>query len=154
MTPHRKRLSNVANAWQGFSCIITAMLSDSLTFQVACSGGAQRVMLTLTPAETVWLHAYRKLLETQFPEDVAEISIFGSKARGEAHLDSDLDVLVVIRDGDWHRKEALTCPGYDLAIGTEVVPSLHVYTVAEWEQLRTHASVFREVVERDRVTVP
>ena len=111
-------------------------------------------MLTLTPAETVWLHAYRKLLETQFPEDVAEISIFGSKARGEAHPDSDLDVLVVIRDGDWHRKEALTRPGYDLAIGTEVVPSLHVYTVAEWEQLRTHASVFREVVERDRVTVP
>ena len=110
-------------------------------------------MLTLTPAETAWLHAYRKLLETQFPEDVAEISIFGSKARGEARPDSDLDVLVVIRDGDWHRKEMLTCPGYDLAIGTEVVPSLHVYTVAEWEQLRTHASVFREVVERDRVTV-
>jgi hypothetical protein len=38
-------------------------------------------MLTLTPAETAWLHAYRKLLETQFPEDVAEIRIFGSKAR-------------------------------------------------------------------------
>ena len=25
---------------------------------------------------------------------------------------------------------------------------------AEWKQLRTHASAFREIVERDRVTVP
>ena len=65
-----------------------------------------------------------------------------------------LDVLVVIRDGDWRFKEALTQPGYDLAIGTDVVPSLHVYTVAEWERLRKHASAFREVIERDRVTVP
>jgi predicted nucleotidyltransferase len=111
-------------------------------------------MLTLTPAERSWRQAYQIHLKTEFPGGVAEISIFGSKARGEARADSDLDVLVVIREGDWHVKEALTRPGYDLAIGTEVVPSLHVYTSAEWEQLRAHASVFREVVERDRVPAP
>jgi len=111
-------------------------------------------MLILTPAETLWLQAYQNLLATEFPGCVEEISIFGSKARGDARADSDLDVLVVIRDGDCRFKEALTRPGYDLAIGTDVVPSLHVYTVAEWEQLRKHASAFREVVERDRVTVP
>jgi len=111
-------------------------------------------MLTLTPAEASWLHAYRQLLDTQFPGCIEEVTIFGSKARGEVRPDSDLDVLVVIRDGDWHRKETITRPGYDLAIGTDVVPSLHVYTVAEWEHLRRHASVFREVIERDRVSVP
>jgi|RhiMetdeSRZDD1v2_1073273.scaffolds.fasta_scaffold514023_1 predicted nucleotidyltransferase len=111
-------------------------------------------MLTLTPAETAWLLAYQTHLKKAFPGCVEEISIFGSKARGDARADSDLDVLVVIREGDWRFKEALTRPGYDLAIGTEVVPSLHVYTVAEWEHLGKQASVFREVVERDRVTVP
>jgi predicted nucleotidyltransferase len=85
---------------------------------------------------------------------VEEISIFGSKARGDARADSDLDVLVVIREGDWRFKEALTRPGYDLAIGTEVVPSLHVYTVAEWEHLGKQASAFWEVVERERVIAP
>ena len=48
MSPYRKGLSNVADAWEDSSCIITAMLPDSLTFQVACCGGARRVMLTLT----------------------------------------------------------------------------------------------------------
>ena len=111
-------------------------------------------MLTFTPAERSWLQAYQTHLKTEFPGCVEEISIFGSKARGDARADSDLDVLVMIREGDRHVKEALTRPGYDLAIGTDVVPSLHVYTTTEWEQLRTHASVFREVVERDRVPPP
>lgn len=111
-------------------------------------------MLTLTSAERSWLQAYQTHLKTEFPGCVEEISIFGSKARGDMRADSDLDVLVVIREGDWHVKEALARPGYDLAIGTDVVPSLHVYTITEWEQLRAHASVFREVVERDRVPAP
>ena len=111
-------------------------------------------MLTLTPAETAWLQAYKTSLKQAFPGCVEEISIFGSKARGDARTDSDLDVLVVIREGDWRFKEALTRQGYELAIGTEVVPSLHVYTVAEWEHLGKQASAFREVVERDRVTAP
>jgi predicted nucleotidyltransferase len=68
-------------------------------------------MLTLTPAETTWLQAYQAYLKTEFPGCVEEISIFGSKARGDARADSDLDVLVVIREGDWRFKEALTRPG-------------------------------------------
>lgn len=32
---------------------------------------------------------------------VEQIIIFGSKARGTATADSDLDLLVVIREGDW-----------------------------------------------------
>ena len=112
-----------------------------------------RAMRTLTPAEASWLQSYQMLLEREFPGRIEEISIFGSKARGDAKSDSDLDVLVVIREGNWDFKEALTRPGYDLAIGTDVVPSLHVYTIAEWAQLLKQASVFREAVERDRVTV-
>ena len=111
-------------------------------------------MLTLTPAESSWLQAYKSHLQAEFPDCVEQISIFGSKARGDAGADSDLDVLLVIREGDWRFKETLTRPGYDLAIGTEVVPSLHVYTTAEWEQLRAHASVFQEIVERDQVPAP
>ena len=84
-------------------------------------------MLTLKPAEHSWLQAYQTYLKTEFPGCVAETRIFGSKARGDPRADSNLDVLVVIREGDWYVKEALTRSGYDLAIGTDVVPSLHVY---------------------------
>jgi predicted nucleotidyltransferase len=106
-------------------------------------------MLTLTPEEQSWLDAYRKALRQQFPGLVQDIIIFGSKARGTARPDSDLDVVLILREGDWRLKDAVSLPGYDLSIGTNVVPSLQIYTAAEWQQLRDRQSVFQEAVERE-----
>lgn len=110
-------------------------------------------MLTLTAEEQAWLEAYRNALREQFPGLVQDIIIFGSKARGTARPDSDLDIVLVLRNGDWHLKRAVTLPGYDLSIGTDVVPSLQVYTTAEWQELREQQSVFQEVVARDGISV-
>ncbi|MBM3225085.1 MAG: nucleotidyltransferase domain-containing protein [Candidatus Tectomicrobia bacterium] len=111
------------------------------------------MMLTLTADDQTWLDAYRQVLREQFPGVVQDMIIFGSKARGTAGPDSDLDIVVIIREGDWRLKNTVTHPGYDLSIGTDVVPSLIVYTLAEWQRLRERQSVFREVVERDGVSV-
>lgn len=110
-------------------------------------------MLTLTADDQTWLDAYRQVLREQFPGVVQDMIIFGSKARGTAGPDSDLDIVLLIREGDWRFKRQLKYPGYDLSIGTDVVPSLLVYTLAEWQRLRERQSVFREVVERDGVSV-
>lgn len=110
-------------------------------------------MLRLTAEEQTWLETYRDVLREQFPGLVQDIIIFGSKARGTARPDSDFDIVLVIREGDWHLKKAVMLPGYDLSIGTDVVPSLQVYTVAEWQQLQERQSVFREAVERDGMSV-
>lgn len=107
----------------------------------------------LTPEEQVWLDAYREALAQRFPELVRQIIIFGSKARGAATADSDLDVLVVIREGDWRLKDAITQPGYTLAISADVVPSIMVYTAEEWELLRKRQAPFWQTVKRDGVAV-
>jgi len=109
--------------------------------------------MDVTADEQLWLDAYRKVLAERFPGVVVDLVIYGSKARGDARPDSDVDVLVVISAGDWRLKDALACAAYDLAIGTEVVPSIQIFTAAEWERLRERQSVFREAVERDGVSV-
>ena len=110
-------------------------------------------MLHLSPEEQRWLDAYRQILDDQFPGLVEEFLIFGSKARGDSTPDSDLDLLLVIREGDWRRKEEITRPGNMLAIGTEVVPSFVVYTREEWEQRREDRAPFWQTVTRDGVPV-
>lgn len=55
-------------------------------------------MLTLEPAEKVWLEEYRTAIRTRHPDVVARLLIYGSKARGDAHADSDIDVLLVVND--------------------------------------------------------
>jgi uncharacterized protein len=110
-------------------------------------------MLKLTLDEQKWLDAYRSLLDERFPGLVQNLIIFGSKARGDAGPDSDLDILLIIRAGDWRLKDSLTLPGYDLAIGTDIVPSILVCTSDEWIRLEEQESIFRDVVERDGVSV-
>ena len=53
--------------------------------------------MRLTPEDQTWLEAYRRALAQQFPALVRHLILFGSKARGTATADSDLDLLVVIQ---------------------------------------------------------
>ena len=110
-------------------------------------------MLKLTPEEQQWLDTYRKILDEQFPGLVEDIIIFGSKARGTATDDSDVDILLIIKEGDWRRKQAVAEPGYMLSIGTDVVPSFIIYTKGEWEDRRKGRAPFWQTVTRDGVAV-
>ena len=46
---------------------------------------------------------YQSRLLKKFPRRIRRITLFGSKARGDAEPDSDLDVLVVLGDGQKSR---------------------------------------------------
>ena len=110
-------------------------------------------MLTLHPEEQTWLDEYRKALRERHSGTVLRMVIYGSKARGDAREDSDLDVLLVVKDGTDHLKMSLPEIGYDLAAASWAVPSIMAYTQAEWDRLKDLRSAYRESVERDGVTV-
>jgi uncharacterized protein len=109
--------------------------------------------MRLTPEDQTWLEAYRRALAQQFPALVQHLILFGSKARGTVTAESDLDLLVVIQQGDWRLKDAVTEAGYLLAIGTDVVPSIIVLTVEEWGRLQKREAPFWQTVTRDGVAV-
>ena len=109
--------------------------------------------MKLTYEEEQWLENYQQILAQRFHGLVEQIVIFGSKARETATADSDLDILVVIREGNWRLKDLVTEPGYELALGTDVVPSIMVCTKEEWEQYRRDEAPFWQTVNRDGVVV-
>jgi predicted nucleotidyltransferase len=109
--------------------------------------------MKLTRADKQWLDAYRRELTAKFPGMVEQMLIYGSKARGKATPESDLDVLLIVRDEAAKRKRAMREIGYLLAAEGFVAPSIMAYTARQWEQLKTSGSRFREAVERDEVRV-
>ena len=109
--------------------------------------------LTLTQEERIWLAAYQKALKARFADLIKALIIFGSKARGSSHEDSDLDVLIVIHEGDWETKKSVAESGYMLAIGTDVVPSLIVLTADEWKYHQDYEAPFWQTVTRDGTPV-
>jgi predicted nucleotidyltransferase len=110
-------------------------------------------MLQLTPDEQTWLEAYRQALNEQYPGTVVRMVIYGSKARGEAHPDSDVDVLLIVKNDAGHLKRPLRRIGYELAATSDAVPSLLAYTQDEWENRKESGSPFQQAVERDAVSV-
>jgi predicted nucleotidyltransferase len=110
-------------------------------------------MLELTVEEQAWLDAYREALNKRHPDAVQEMLIYGSKARGHAHAESDLDVLLIVNDNAGALKRDLRRIGYLLAAKTDVLPSILAYTQEEWESRKRSGSSFRKAVERDAVRV-
>ena len=110
-------------------------------------------MLQLIPDEQSWLESYRQALRERFPGLIDDIIIFGSKARGDAGPDSDLDVLVVLREGERQTKNEVRRLGHHLAVLSEAVPSIMVYTKAEWMEREHDGSPFYRAVMRDGVHV-
>ena len=117
-------------------------------------------MLALHTDEQKWLDAYRAALAERYPRVIERVSVFGSNARGEAHGNSDLDVLVLVNVDDRHLHREVRNIGYSLATdlhiagGAEyVVASIMVYSVAEWETRLNENSPFQKSVEKDAVDI-
>ena len=110
-------------------------------------------MLELTKEEQVWLDAYREVLDKKHPGTVQEILIYSSKARDQARLDSDLDVLLIVKDKAGTQKRELRRIDYLLTTTTDILPSILAYTQEEWESRKRSGSMFRKAVERDAVRV-
>ena len=110
-------------------------------------------MPRLTPNERAWLKEYRQALDERHPDAVVRMLLYGSKARGDAHSESDLDVLLVVRTEAAHLKRSLRGIGYELAATTDAVPSILAYTEKEWRERKEKGYPFQQAVERDAVSV-
>ena len=110
-------------------------------------------MPRLTPDEQAWLHEYRQALDDRHPDAVVRMLLYGSKARGDAHSDSDVDVLLIVRTEAAHLKRSLREIGYELASTTDAVPSILAYTEQEWRERKERGYPFQHAVERDAVSV-
>jgi len=53
----------------------------------------------ITPEAAAKLLAYKQAVEAALPGMVEALILFGSRARGDAHDDSDYDVAIILRDG-------------------------------------------------------
>ena len=110
-------------------------------------------MLVLHPEEQIWLDEYRKALMDQHAQAIVQMLLYGSKARGDAREDSDIDLLLIVKDESADLKRTLRRIGYRLAVESYAVPSILAYTEGEWKQRKRAKSSFSESVEREAISV-
>ena len=115
--------------------------------------GQAEATRTLDSEEWELLVQFREALAARFAGVVVNMVLYGSKARGDAREDSDIDVLLVVRETAAHLKRPLRQVAHELAATSYALPSIVAYTEAEWARLGRLGSPFRASVERDGVSV-
>ena len=104
-------------------------------------------------AEQKWIAEFIGKIRADYSQVVRRAMLYGSKARGDWHGESDIDVLVIIPDerrGDAKAIEALSdeLPGAD-----ECLPMVLARTESEWARLKQWGTAFQKAVETEGVSV-
>ncbi len=79
--------------------------------------------------------------------------VYGSKARGDWHDDSDIDVLVIVNNEAEHVHKTIRRTGQILAVPSCAVPSIMTRTEAEWARLGAMGAGFYKEVMREAVSI-
>ena len=105
----------------------------------------------LKPQERAALDEYLDRLRARFGDRVLRVILYGSRARGEGDAESDLDVLVVVDDGDYpfHREVALEA--FEPSLKHSALISPQVWDRARYEQQRAWRLLFFRNLERDGI---
>jgi predicted nucleotidyltransferase len=109
--------------------------------------------MALNTEEKSALKSFKKHLEDTLGERFVELKLFGSKARGDDNLQSDLDVLTVVTDEDWHISDTVYGIATDILIQTSICISPKVISQKRFERLSKENDSFVRNVERDAVAV-
>ena len=74
--------------------------------------------------------------------------LYGSEARGEAHSDSDIDLLILVDKEKLTLKEEqeITYPLYDVEIDTGVMINPIVISRKKWEDLKSRSLFYYNVM--------
>ena len=95
----------------------------------------------------------RARLTTSWPERVESVVLFGSWARGEATEDSDVDVLVVLKDAT--SRERLRAIEIAAEVGFEhrLVVEAMVVSSAQWSELHARERLIASEIQREGIEV-
>jgi len=110
-----------------------------------------RSLACLQDNERLALAEYASRLRAAAGRRVQDVVLFGSKARGDAGADSDLDVLVIIDRYDHQIDRLVTRTASRVSLEYDTLINTHIVTAERWAEMRQWAATLWREVQRDGV---
>ena len=109
--------------------------------------------MKLNKEEAEVLEEFKRRVQEQFSGELVNMLVFGSKARGDATQESDIDVIVISRSDDKKLAKDIRYTGYDLEIEHGIILSIQVYSETHINYLRNIPTQFIQNVDREAVAI-
>ena len=105
----------------------------------------------LTDKEQQVATEFAQEMHKRFDGQVVSIVLFGSRARGEASLDSDMDVLVIVSDASPAIRRAIRYLAVEVWLKHGIYLSTRVWSQAHWHHLAELETLLYRNVCRDGI---
>lgn len=107
---------------------------------------------SLSEKEEQVIKKFKQELVERFPDKVVSVFVYGSKARGDYHEESDIDVLVIAKESDWKFADKVREIGYALDEEIDYRLSIQVMSEKKIAYLRDKNFQFAQNIFRDAVS--
>lgn len=105
----------------------------------------------LASQERMAIDQYVACIRDRFPGRILSVALFGSKARGDADTESDIDLIVLVDEEDVGFRSELWGIASDLSLEHNVVLSVHVYAQDRWAEAKRIHLPFSRAVAADSI---
>lgn len=89
----------------------------------------------------------------RFNGQIVSIVLFGSRARGEAKDDSDMDVLVVMSDASPSIRKEIRYLAVDVWLRHDIYLSTRVWSLAHWRKLEELQTLLYRNIQQDGISL-
>jgi predicted nucleotidyltransferase len=107
----------------------------------------------LTSNERIAVAKYVAHIYDRFPERILAVTLFGSKARGDADAESDIDLLVLVDEENREIRFDLWHIASDISLEHNVVLSVRVYAQDRWSEARRIRLPFYRAVTAEGISL-
>ena len=110
-----------------------------------------RTLSSLHPHEQGAVHDCVLRLHAALRSDIVGVWLFGSKARGEARPDSDIDLCVVLKDLQPPKRWRIREIAAQCSLEYDVLLNVHLLDQARWDEEVHHRGAWWRELQRDGV---
>lgn len=83
------------------------------------------------------------LLRNRFGDNLKDVVLFGSQAKGKAHKDSDYDFLIILKEkADWKIESEISDLCYEIDLKYNIITDIHVLSEGELSTIRGKQPIF------------
>ncbi len=107
----------------------------------------------LNEKEQLALEKFKITLQEELKDELLEVILFGSKARGDARKDSDIDVLIIISSDDWRKSDIVHSIVIDILLEDEILISPKTISNKHYNYLCNIKAPFIKNVIREGIQI-
>ena len=107
----------------------------------------------LTEKDQLALKKFKEAVTKALGDEFVELTLFGSKARGDAREDSDIDVLVITNSGNWRLRDVVYRIVNNILLDDDINISPKVIGKEDYKRLYEKGYPFVKNVIRDGIVI-